>query len=45
MSETITAYKGFLHKVDGKTVKPDTLYTLKDGKFVAAEAADAKEAV
>jgi hypothetical protein len=34
-----------LHKVDGKTVKPDTLYTLKDGKFVAAEAADAKEAV
>lgn len=23
-----------MHKVDGKTIKPDTFYTLKDGKFV-----------
>ncbi len=25
------------HKVDGKTIKPDTFYTLKNGKFVKAE--------
>ena len=25
------------HKVDGKTIKPDTFYSLKNGKFVAVE--------
>ena len=25
------------HKVDGKTIKPDTFYTLKNGKFVKCE--------
>ena len=25
------------HKVDGKTIKPDTFYSLKNGKFVAME--------
>ena len=30
--------KGFkAHKVDGKTIKADTFYTLKNGKFVKAE--------
>ena len=30
--------KGFkAHKVDGKTIKADTFYCLKDGKFVKAE--------
>lgn len=30
------AYKGF-NKVDGKTVKPNTFYTLKNGHFVEVE--------
>lgn len=25
------------HKVDGKTIKPDTFYSLKNGKFVAVK--------
>ena len=36
--ESANEYKlaGFkAHKVDGKTIKPDTFYTLKNGKFVA----------
>ena len=38
--ETADEYKlvGFkAHKVDGKTIKPDTFYALKNGKFVAVE--------
>ena len=26
-----------MHKVDGKTIKPDTFYMLQDGKFVEVE--------
>lgn len=25
------------HKVDGKTIKPDTFYSLKNGNFVAVK--------
>ena len=25
------------HKVDGKTIKPDTFYSLKNGKFIAVK--------
>ena len=38
--ESADEYKlaGFkTHKVDGKTIKPDTFYSLKNGKFVAVE--------
>ena len=38
--ESANEYKlaGFkAHKVDGKTIKPDTFYSLKNGKFVAVE--------
>ena len=30
-------YTREVHKVDGKTIKEDTFYTLKNGKFVIAE--------
>ena len=38
--ESADEYKlaGFkAHKVDGKTIKPDTFYSLKNGKFIAME--------
>ena len=38
--ESANEYKlaGFkAHKVDGKTIKPDTFYSLKNGKFVAVK--------
>ena len=38
--ESADEYKlsGFeAHKVDGKTIKPDTFYSLKNGKFIAVE--------
>lgn len=32
--EVVKRMKGYAHKVDGKIVKEDTYYALKNGKFV-----------